>query len=110
MPTVIPDSPIPSPAGWLGFEQSNRSDWTRVRVLSAAEKADLDSATRAFRSAPIPLADVVVTNYSLPALRAAIKRWTERTVHHRCLALCHLNVVPKMLEQSCHGITASYAV
>lgn len=44
-------------------------------MLSAAEKTDLDSAIRAYRAAPTRLADIVVHNYSLPALGRAIQRW-----------------------------------
>ncbi len=73
MPTYIPYSPIVSRTAWLGIEQSNRSDW--IYVLSAAEKADLDSAIRAYRLAPKPLAEIMAPNYSLPALGPAIQRW-----------------------------------
>jgi hypothetical protein len=73
MPTRIPDSPVPSPAAWLGLEQRDQSDW--IYMLSPDEKADLDSAIRAYRAAPRLLADLVVSNYSLPALGPAIQRW-----------------------------------
>jgi hypothetical protein len=73
MPTYIPYSPIVSLSAWLGIEQSNRSDW--IYMLSAAEKADLDSAIRVYRVASKPLTEIVAPNYSLPALGPAIERW-----------------------------------
>jgi hypothetical protein len=47
MATNIPDSPIGSIAAWLGVKQAKRNDW--IYVLSAAEKAERDSAIHAFR-------------------------------------------------------------
>jgi hypothetical protein len=73
MPTRILDSPVPSPAAWVGLEQRDRSNW--IYMLSPAEKADLDSAIRAYRAAPKPLAEIMASNYSLPALGPAIQRW-----------------------------------
>jgi hypothetical protein len=69
----IPDSPIRSPAAWLGPEQQHRSDW--IYVLSEAEKAELDSAIRAYRAVAKPLAEVAAADYPLPLLGPAIQSW-----------------------------------
>src|ERR1019366_9855133 len=49
MATNIPDSPISSPAAWLGVEQAKQTDWIYVRF--DAEKVELDTAIRTHRRA-----------------------------------------------------------
>jgi hypothetical protein len=69
----LPDSPIESPAAWLGIEQRNLSDW--IYLLSDAEKTDLDCAIRAYRATPRPLSQIEKSDYPLPVLGSAIQRW-----------------------------------
>jgi hypothetical protein len=73
MTTNIPDSPISSPAAWLGVEQSKRNDW--IYRLSDAEKAELDAAIRTHRSAGQSLTEVAPSQYPLPVLGRAIVAW-----------------------------------
>ncbi len=73
MATNLPESPIKSPAAWLGVEQRERSDW--IYVLSDAEKAELDTAIRAHRRAGTALPDIIASDCPLPTLGSAIARW-----------------------------------
>ena len=69
----IPQSPIISPAAWLGSEQTNRTDW--IHRLSELEKAELDAAIRTHRLKREPLANITASDYPLPVLGGAIERW-----------------------------------
>jgi hypothetical protein len=74
MATNIPDSPISSPAAWLGVEQAKRTDW--IYILSDAEKVELDNAIRAQRRAGQALTEVTPYQYPLRVLGPAIEAWT----------------------------------
>ncbi len=69
----IPDSPIDSPAAWLGVEQAKRSDW--IYKLSDTEKAELDAAIRTHRRTGKSLTEVTPSQYPLPVLGPAIEAW-----------------------------------
>lgn len=71
---MIPQSPVASPAAWLGSDQQNQSDW--IYALSSDEKSELDAAIRAHRARNEPLTSVRAADYSLPLLGAAIRNWT----------------------------------
>jgi hypothetical protein len=69
----IPESPIESPAAWLGVQQQSRSDW--IYVLSEAEKTELDLAIQSYRLTRKPLTDIAPSEYPLPKLGPAIENW-----------------------------------
>jgi hypothetical protein len=69
----VPESPIVSPAAWLGAEQRGSSNW--IHVLTATEKTDLDTAIQAHRRRREPLSSVIKSDYPIPALAPVIGSW-----------------------------------
>ena len=76
---------VAGPGVWYGRDLQKRTDW--IRAFSAAELAELDAASRAFKASGARLADISPANFPLPQLGARLREILAELLEGRGFAM-----------------------
>ena len=81
----IPTAPVQTAAAWRGSEMRKKGDWTLT--LSAAEIAEIKTATAHAMATGKPMAELGKDDLPLPTLSARIAEWRREIRHGRGFVL-----------------------